>query len=97
MVIAFFVDVRGKRDHADPPDDGRARSPDADASNRGILRGFENPRCAHDPAAIQRRVSRNRKPETVKFHSNPALYDELVQKVFEDSRWKSGNPEQQLE
>ena len=35
--------------------------------------------------------------EAVELDAHPALYDELVQKVFKDSRWKSGNPEQQLE
>ena len=67
-------------DDADAADDRRARSADADAPDRGVLRGAEGEGRSGEAAAVQRGISRYR-IEAVELHPHSALHDELVQSV----------------
>src|SRR5439155_23757531 len=67
-------------------DEWRARYPDADAADGGILRGAEDAWRAGEAAAVQRRISRHR-IQTVEFHSHSAIYDVVVQTVDACRRW----------
>src|SRR5438445_629788 len=77
---ALVSDVRGAGHDADAPDDRGARPAHADAADRGVLRGAQDPPRTHDAAALQRGVPRDG-IETVELHADPALHDELVSEV----------------
>src|SRR5262249_29267349 len=74
------ADVGGQGDDADAADDGRARSPDADAADRGILSGAEDARRAGQAPAVPGGVPRHG-VEAVELPPDAAVHDELVQPV----------------
>src|SRR5581483_11390965 len=74
---ALLLDVRGARDHADPAHDGRAGPAHADRPDGGVLRGPEAARRGDRDAPLQRRVSRHRR-QAVELDADAALYAELV-------------------
>ena len=61
-------------------DDRRARPADADAAERGVLRGAQDARRAGGAAAVRERISRHRL-EAVELHADAALHDELVRSL----------------
>src|SRR5262249_56376583 len=63
----------------------RPGSADADAADRGILRGAQDERRAGEVAAAERRVSRHQL-QAVELHSHATVHDELVQAVLTAGR-----------
>ena len=70
-LVALVADVGRQGDDADAADDRRARSADADAADRGVLRGAQGEGRAGQAAAVQRGVSRHRL-EAVELHQDAA-------------------------
>src|SRR5262249_23819657 len=81
VAVALVADDRRQGDDTDASDDRRARSADANAADRGILRSAEDARCADGAAAVQRGVPRHGL-EAVELHSHAAVHDAVVQEVL---------------